>query len=121
MHGICFRIGQSRIGQSRYPCLTSAELSPHSAILVLTMFSLSNVNIPHVRLSLSAVEQCFSLTANQPQPAYKPNRAIMFSLPSLFKLLSSLKIFICGNIVYMLKSKPCSSIDLYGYLLDDTI
>jgi len=90
MHGICFRIGQSRMGQSRYPCLTSAELSPHSAILVLTMFSLSNVNI-------------------------------MFSLPSFFKLLSSLKKFICGNIVYMLKSKPRSSIDLYGYLLDDTI
>ena len=57
---------------------------------VLTIFSLSNVNI-------------------------------MFSLPSFVKLLPSLKKFICGNIVYMLKLKPRSSIDLYGYLLDDTI
>jgi hypothetical protein len=32
------------------------------------------VHNPPVRLSLSAVEQCFSLTANQPQPAYKPKK-----------------------------------------------
>jgi hypothetical protein len=35
---------------------------------------------------LSAVEQCFSLTANQPQPAYKPknslpNRAFILVFP----------------------------------------
>jgi hypothetical protein len=33
-------------------------------------------NKPPVRLSLSAVEQYFSLTANQPQPAYKPKNSL---------------------------------------------
>jgi hypothetical protein len=34
----------------------------------------SRKDLPPVRLSLSAVEQCFSLTAKQPQPAYNPKK-----------------------------------------------